>query len=138
MSSTILAVCGSSSLTHMPHLPCWANLNFDGATGKPRLAAGHGGEPLALADRVGQVLVEALVHLRLVVAQVHLRRAAVHVQVDDRFALGGKCGKPGSGGMDAGRFAGARPAQFASEHGQREAAEAQAGVAEELAAVEGN
>ena len=32
-SSTTLAVCGSSSLTHRPHWPCWANLNFDGATG---------------------------------------------------------------------------------------------------------
>ena len=39
MSSTILAVYGSSSLTHMPHLPCWANLYFDGAIGKPLLAA---------------------------------------------------------------------------------------------------
>ena len=33
MSSTILAVYGSSSLTHMPHWPCWANLYFDGAMG---------------------------------------------------------------------------------------------------------
>ena len=33
MSSTILAVYGSSSLTHMPLLPCWANLYFDGAIG---------------------------------------------------------------------------------------------------------
>ena len=33
MSSTILAVYGSSSQTHMPHWPCWANLNFDGAIG---------------------------------------------------------------------------------------------------------
>ena len=28
-----LRVCGSSSLTHVPHWPCWANLNIDGATG---------------------------------------------------------------------------------------------------------
>ena len=34
MSSTICAVYGSSSLTHMPHWPYWANLNFDGAIGK--------------------------------------------------------------------------------------------------------
>ncbi len=33
ISSTTLAVCGSSSLTHVPHWPCRANLNFDGATG---------------------------------------------------------------------------------------------------------
>ena len=34
ISSTILAFHGSSSLTHMPQLPCWANLYFDGAMGK--------------------------------------------------------------------------------------------------------
>src|SRR5881628_840167 len=34
ISSTILAVCGSSSETHIPHLPCCANLYLDGATGK--------------------------------------------------------------------------------------------------------
>ena len=67
MSSTILAVQGSSSLTHVPDLPCWANLYFDGRDREAGLAAGHGGQPLALADRVGQVLVEQLVHLRLVV-----------------------------------------------------------------------
>src|SRR5215472_1909072 len=33
MSSTIFAVHGKSSLTHMPDLPCWANLYFDGAIG---------------------------------------------------------------------------------------------------------
>jgi len=34
MSSTIFAVHGSNSHTAMPHLPCLANLNFDGAMGK--------------------------------------------------------------------------------------------------------
>src|SRR2546421_6726640 len=34
MSSTILAVHGSSSLTHMPHLPWRADFNFDGAVGE--------------------------------------------------------------------------------------------------------
>ncbi len=32
-SSTILDVQGKSSLIQAPDLPCWANLNFDGATG---------------------------------------------------------------------------------------------------------
>ena len=32
-SSTILAVCGSSSLTHAPLWPCWANSNTDGVMG---------------------------------------------------------------------------------------------------------
>ena len=33
MSSTILAVHGSNSETHMPLLPCCSNLYFDGAIG---------------------------------------------------------------------------------------------------------
>ena len=90
MSSTILAVYGNSSLTHMPLLPCWANLYFDGAIGKPRLAGGHRRQPLAHADRVGQVLVVPLLHHRLVVVQIHLRRPADHVQIDDVLGLGRK------------------------------------------------
>ncbi len=54
-SSAIFAVCGSSSLTHAPDCPCCANWKSDGAIGKRRLVAGHAGEPLALADRVGQL-----------------------------------------------------------------------------------
>ena len=38
-SSTIFAVCGSSSLTHAPDWPCCANLKIDGATGKLVCAA---------------------------------------------------------------------------------------------------
>ena len=60
--------------------------------GKPRLAAGHGRQPLALADRVGQVLVVPCVHLRLVVVEVDLRRAADHVQIDDVLGLAGEVG----------------------------------------------
>ena len=33
MSSTIFAVCGSSSLTHVPDCPCCANENSERATG---------------------------------------------------------------------------------------------------------
>ena len=33
MSSAIFAVCGSNSLNHVPPLPCWLNLNIEGATG---------------------------------------------------------------------------------------------------------
>ena len=39
---------------------------------------------------VGQVLVEPVLHLRLVVVQVHLRRRADHVQVDGALRLGRK------------------------------------------------
>ena len=38
-SSATLAVCGSSSLTQAPHLPCWAKLKRLGGDGKARLAA---------------------------------------------------------------------------------------------------
>ncbi len=56
--------------------------------GEARLAAGHAREPLTHADGVGQVLVEHGVHLGLVVVEVHLRRPADHVQVDDLLGLG--------------------------------------------------
>ena len=55
-----------------------------------RLAAGHRREPLAHADRFGQVLVVPLLHHRLVVVQIHLRRPADHVQIDDMLRLGGE------------------------------------------------
>ena len=57
---------------------------------EPLLARGHRRQPLAHPDRVGQVLVVELVHLRLVVVQVHLRRPADHVQVDHLLGLGGE------------------------------------------------
>ena len=34
ISSTTFAVCGSSSVIHVPHLPARTNLYFDGAIGK--------------------------------------------------------------------------------------------------------
>ena len=43
-----------------------------------------------MADRVGQVLVVPILHLRLVVVQVHLRRPADHVQIDHVLGLGRK------------------------------------------------
>ena len=60
-SSTIAARCGSSSLTHVPFWPCWANLNIDGATGSrawPRVIVVS---RWPLRTDVGQVLVEELV-----------------------------------------------------------------------------
>ena len=39
---------------------------------------------------IGQILVEPLVHLRLVIVQIHLRRTADHVQIDDLLGLGRK------------------------------------------------
>ena len=124
MSSTILAVYGSSSLTHMPHWPCWANLNFDGAIGKRAWPRGHRRQPLAHADRVGQVLVEPLVHLRLVVEQVHLRRAADHVQIDDVLGLGRRsAGRRRAPRRRRRRVAGAAHGAVRQQRGQRGRAE---------------
>ena len=67
-----------------------------------RLAAGHGGETLAIADAFRQVLVVPLMHLRLVVEEVDLRRAAHHVQVDHALCLGRKLR---AGGKTAGSLA---------------------------------
>ena len=82
-SSTILAVCGSSSLTHVPDLPCWANLNSEPASGNDSLDGGHAGQPLAHADDVGQFARRSSSAARLVIEQVELRRPAALKEVDD-------------------------------------------------------
>ena len=86
-SSATVAGCGSSSLIHAPDWPCCANWKGDGATGKRLLARAHRREPLAIADRVGQLLAMPSGAVRLVVEQVHLRRPAVHEQVDHALGL---------------------------------------------------
>ena len=80
-----------------PHaaLAVLLELVLRGSDREPLLAARHGREPLAHPDRVGQVLVVPLVHHRLVVVEVHLRRPADHVQVDDVLRLGSEVGQPG-------------------------------------------
>ena len=98
----------------MPHLPCCANLYFDGAIGNRVWPRGHRREPLAHADRVGQVLVVPLAHLRLVVVQVHLRRAADHVQVDDVLGLGGEVGQAAAGRRVGGPAPRPRPSRVAA------------------------
>ena len=77
-----------------PHaaLAVLGELVFRRRDGEPRLAAGHRRQPLALADGLGQVLVVPGVHLRLVVVEIDLRRAADHVQVDDVLGLAGEVG----------------------------------------------
>ena len=56
MSSAIVCMCGTNSLIMMPLCPHGLNSNLVGATGKPRLTAGHRGDPLVIADRVGKSL----------------------------------------------------------------------------------
>ena len=77
-----------------PHvvLAVLGELVFRGRNRESLLPRGHRREPLALPDRIRQVLVVVLAHLGLVVVQVHLRRAADHVQVDHLLRLGGEVG----------------------------------------------
>ena len=89
-------MCGSSSLIHVPLWPCCANLKMrrrDRETSSGPLVIV--GEPLALADRVGQVLAALLRQLRLVVEEVHLRRRAGLEQVDDALRLRREVRQPG-------------------------------------------
>ncbi len=60
---------------------------------KAGLLGGHPGKPLTHSHTVGQVLVEILLHLRLVVVEVHLRRAADHVEIDHVLRLGSEMGE---------------------------------------------
>ena len=109
MSSTILAVCGSSSLTHIPLWPCWANLYFDGAIGNrfcPEVIV-VSRWPLRIDS--GRSLSYISPHLRLVVVQVELRRPADHVQVDDVLGLGGEVGQAGQAPLGPRRGRSPRP-----------------------------
>ena len=101
---------------------------------QPRLAAGHRGDALALADGLGQILVEVRVELGLVIQRVNLRRPAVQVQVNQPLRLRREVRQAGDCGMDA-RAAGLgrRTGGVAHHRGHRERTGAQAGGAEELA-----
>ncbi len=73
-----------------PALAVLSEFVFRRGDRKPGLARGHAGEPLAVANRIRQILIEKILHLRLVVVQVHLRRSADHVQIDDVLRLRGE------------------------------------------------
>ena len=95
-SSATLAVCGSSSLTQAPLLPCWANLYLLGATGNARCVAVMPVSRWPLRTESGSSLPRRSLELRLVVEQIELRRGAGLEQVDD--ALGGRLGGLGPAG----------------------------------------
>ena len=120
-----------------PHaaLAVLGELVFRRRDGKPRLPAGHGRQPLALADRVGQVLVVHGVHLRLVVVEIHLRRAADHVQIDDVLGLAGEVGTGQVGQLGCGGDAAAAGGR--QQRSRRRAAERADGQVEELTAGRG-
>jgi hypothetical protein len=79
-----------------PHaaLAVLRNLKHRRRDGQPRLAAGHGGDALALAHALRQILVKKGLQARLVIPQIELRGRAVHVQVDEAFRLRGKVRQP--------------------------------------------
>ena len=113
-------------------------LVFRGGDGEAFLAAGHGGEALTHADGFGQVLVEPLVHLGLVVVEVHLRGAADHVQVNDVLGFGREVSEAGEflggGVLLVALFAGAAEGFTAHERGERGPADSVGALAEEVAA----
>ena len=88
MSSTIFAVCGSSSLTQAPDLPCCWNLKIDRATGKLLCPEVMPVMRWPMRTLPGSSVPANLFERRLVVEQVHLRRAARLVQEDDALGLG--------------------------------------------------
>ena len=73
-SSTILAVCGRSSLTHAPDLPYCLKLE-DGRRDRQRtLARGHAGDALAHSDGIRQFDAAPLLQIGLVVEEVQSAR----------------------------------------------------------------
>ena len=95
MSSAIFAVCGSSSLNHMPLCPCCANLNTDGAIGKFVWYAVMPVSRCPLRMESGRFNAATVFQGRLVVEHVHLRRRAVLEEVNDALGFWGEVRQPG-------------------------------------------
>ena len=135
ISSASLAVCGSRSLSHMPHWPCCWKAYLEGAIGKrawPEVMVVRRW-PLRIEWR--QILVVEVLHPRLVVEEVHLRRAADHVQVDDVLGLAREV-RPGRARAEhRRRLAGGQAARAAAHQGgpEGERAERPGAAREQLA-----
>src|SRR6185369_9419188 len=87
----------------------------------------------------GEVFVEEFLELGFVVPRVDLRRPAVHVEVDQAFGRWRAMRKPGKVRVDAvagggGRCGVGAQRPFAEKRSEGDPADAQADVAEELAA----
>ena len=103
--------------------------------GEAFLPGGHAGDALPIADRVGQVLVEALRQLRLIVEGLELRGRADHREVDAALGLGGEVDSRRQ--ARAGRARGEGAADAAGEQRtEGDAAQAHGVLAEELPAVD--
>ena len=89
------AVCGSSSLSQAPDWPCWANLKRDGATGKLVCRDVMPVSRWPMRIESGSSVAAQLGQLRLVVEQVHLRRAAGLKQIDHPLGPRPEVRKPG-------------------------------------------
>ena len=87
MSSTIFAVCGSSSLTHAPDWPCCANLKIEGRPGSVFWPDVMPVIRWPMRTLAGSSVPCSLFELRLVVEQIHLRWAARLVEEDDALRL---------------------------------------------------
>ncbi len=100
---------------------------------KTGLARSHGGDALTIAHRVRKILVEVLLQLRLVVPEIELGRSAIHVQIDEAHGLGREVRKTGQRRMHPRHRRSRSPQQLARpERGQRQTAEADTRIAEEL------
>ena len=102
MSSTIFAVCGSSSLTQVPDWPCCANSNIELRHRQRRLPH-RLRDALAHAHRVGHLRAVELREPRLVVERLELRRPARLVQEDHALGLRREVRQRRSGRRSSGR-----------------------------------
>ena len=98
-------MCGSSSLSQAPDLPCCANLYFDGTTGKFACVADMAVRRWPLRTDSGKSTPWWSDQARLVVEEIDLRRAAGLKQVDDALRCRRNMGR-GRQASDAGEGAG--------------------------------
>ena len=95
MSSTIFAVCGSSSLIQVPLSPCSVELEDRGATGSEFWPEVMPVIRWPLRMESGQFGAGDLRQLRLVIEQVDLRGRARLVKIDDALGLGSEVRQSG-------------------------------------------
>ena len=115
-------------------LPVLGELEDGGRDREARLSRRHRGETLALANRVGQILVEPVVHRRLVVEGLHLRRRADHMQIDRAFGFRREVRQGGQSFADVEMRGGSGSCFRAQQIGERGDAESARAASKELAA----
>ena len=132
MSSATFARCGSSSEISAPDCPCLLELERRGQQLRRALDER---EALALDELRGNVLAVVLRQRRLGIEQIDLRRRAGHEEIDDALGPGRELQRSRPAAVGSRRLLGEH--DVVHQRRQRQAADAERGLLEEMAARDG-